>query len=80
MQPTRAADAVLPAHHGHGGFSAAVPTHHISSHLLNERKEGFAVVLPLLLELRGQGVLAAGQLQRDLKAVSPHVVVILHPT
>lgn len=49
-------------------------------YLLNEGKERVPVVLPLLLELRGRRIFAAGQLQRDLKAVGPHIVVILHPT
>lgn len=49
-------------------------------YLLNESQERFPVVLPLLWKLRSRWVFAAGQLQCDLKAVGPHVVVILHPT
>lgn len=63
------------------GFHSCCPHAHPSPHyLLNESKERVPVVLPLLLKLRGRRVFAAGQLQRDLKAVGPHVVVILHPT
>lgn len=49
-------------------------------YLLNESQQRFPVVLPLLWKLRSRWVFAAGQLQRDLKAVGPHIVVILHPT
>lgn len=48
-------------------------------YLLNEGEERFPVILPFLLKLGRHWVLAAGQLQSDLKAVSPNIVVILHP-
>lgn len=71
---------MLSAHRAHAGFTAAAPTpRHSPNYLLDESEERLPVVLPLLLKLGGWWIFAAGQLQRDLKAVGPHVVVILHP-
>jgi len=46
-------------------------------HLGQEVEERVAVVGPLLLELGGGRVLAAGELQRDLEAVGVQVVEVL---
>ena len=47
--------------------------------LPQEPQQRLPVVLPELLHLTGRGELAAAQLQRDLHAAVPDVVVVLHP-
>lgn len=84
MQQTKLQEhlnAVPSARWGRGAVPDVAPTPCLSPHyLLNESKERLPVVFPLLLKLGGRWVFAAGQLQGDLKAVGPHVVVVLHPT
>ena len=48
--------------------------------LEQEGDEGVTVGLPQIRQLGGWRVLAAGQLQGQLVATGPHVVVVLHPT
>lgn len=78
---TRAPEHGAPSPPQRNRFHSCHPHTQPSPHyLLNESQERFPVVLPLLWKLRSRWIFAAGQLQCDLKAVGPHVVVILHPT
>lgn len=48
--------------------------------LLDEGEQRILVVTPELGQLVGAGVLAAGQLERHLKAIRVQVVEVLHTT
>lgn len=50
------------------------------TYFFNKSEKRFPVIFPFQFKLRCWWVFAAGKLKGDLKAVGPHIVIILHAT